>query len=273
MSATRFIFSGHAVGFAAQFNRLDKSADLNEVVPALGVSALPATGGLAEASVKDYSFDVERPRKRRLVSVQSMRTSASGRKSGNCYETEISCDVENLTVLEKLRVGRLKMHFLSSRDAAGEESEPVVSTLGSSIEGLRLGGVDATIVLDDEPLRYCGTRDQLAAFYRAQTPAYRRAQSWRFGADPDAPDIAERRNCCKWSLVREIRLSGAETARQDISVDGYTIVWRGFGRIILGEMLVKGQERRLTMMRLAMGSDAAGDGSVGDGQSNGQLGT
>jgi hypothetical protein len=54
-----------------------------------------------------------------------------------------------------------------------------------------------------------------------------------------------------------------------MSVDGHTIVWTGFGRIILGEVHVKGHERRLTMVRLAMGSDAGGTGAAGDGQSNG----
>ena len=54
-----------------------------------------------------------------------------------------------------------------------------------------------------------------------------------------------------------------------MSVDGNMIVWKGFGRIILGEIHVKGHERRLTMVRLAMGSNAGGTAAAGDGQSNG----
>ena len=50
--------------------------------------------------------------------------------------------------------------------------DPVVSTAGSQFEGLRLGNVDASIVVDEEPLRYCGSKNQLAGFYRAQTPEY-----------------------------------------------------------------------------------------------------
>jgi hypothetical protein len=36
---------------------------------------------------------------------------------------------------------------------------------------------------------------------------------------------------------------------------------------------VKKDDRRLTMVRLAMGSDAGGSASAGEAESNGQLGT
>ncbi len=272
MTATSYSFSGHSIGIAAHFTRLDQVENLNHQVPAQGVSALPVTGGLAEAAVANYHFDVDQPRPRTLISVASIRTSASGKKEGTCYRTEIGADIQNITVVDKLTIGRLLMQFLSVRDTADEDADPVVSTNGSAFEDVRLGSVTAQIVVDDEPLRYCGSKNQLAAFYRSRTPEYRRAQSWRFNTGPESADIAEYKNACRWSIVREIRLSGPEAALQDVSVDGYSIYWRGFGRIIFGEYCVKGQDRRLAMVRLAMGSDAAGDGTVGDGQSNGQLG-
>jgi hypothetical protein len=272
-NSTRYTFSGHAVGAAAQFHRLDELDNLNHVVRTLGASVLPATGGLSQVHVPEYSYDVSEPRKRTLLSVRRIETTAAGRDLGSRYETEVEADIESLAVVEKLYIDRVRLHFLSVRDATSEDSEPVVTTNGSRIEGLRLGSVQVNVVLDDEPLLYCGTKNQLTCFYRKQTPQYRRAHSWRFGTDPDAAEIAEHKGHCKWSLVREIALSGPEDEKRLISVDGYTIVWKGFGRIVLGEIMVKEQERRLTMVRLAMGSDAGGSGSVGDGQSNGQLGT
>ena len=73
--------------------------------------------------------------------------------------------------------------------------------------------------------------------------------------------------------MAESILAGLEKDQQDLSVAGNVIVWKGFGRIILGEIHVKGHERRVTMVRLAMGSDAGGTGTAGDGQSNGGTGT
>lgn len=268
-----YIFSGHAVGAAAQFNRLDQVENLNHVVPTLGSSVLPATGGMSQSLVSKYSFDVDQPRKRNLLSVQRVETTTAGRDLGSRYETEINADIQSLSILEKLHIDHVQMHFLAVRDAGNPDSDPIITTKGSRIDGLRLGPVQASIVFDEEPLAYCGSKDQLKGFYRKQSPEYRRLNCWRFATAPDATELAECRNCCKWSLVREIHLSGPEDELQRISIDGYTIIWKGFGTIIVGEILVKGQERRLTMVRLAMGSDAAGTGSAGDGQSNGQLGT
>jgi hypothetical protein len=69
--------------------------------------------------------------------------------------------------------------------------------------------------------------------------------------------------------VQGIQLSGPEDQQQAISVTGNTIYWKGFGRIILGEVHVKDNDRRVSLVRLAMGSDARGDSTAGGGQSNG----
>jgi hypothetical protein len=72
-------------------------------------------------------------------------------------------------------------------------------------------------------------------------------------------------------VVRSIELVGPEAEKQGMTVHGYTITWKGFGKIIFGEVYVKGNDRQLTMVRLAMGSDAGGSGSAGSGQSNGTV--
>lgn len=43
----RYVYSGHAVGVAAQFDRLGKLHGLNHVIPALGAAVLPVTGGVS----------------------------------------------------------------------------------------------------------------------------------------------------------------------------------------------------------------------------------
>jgi hypothetical protein len=86
---------------------------------------------------------------------------------------------------------------------------------------------------------------------------------------PDGGSLADDHGHHRFSLVRSIELSGPETEKQSISVDGYRIHWKGFGRIILGEVHVKGHERRVTLVRLAMGSDGGGSGTGGTGGGNG----
>lgn len=270
-NGTHFLFSGHAVGAAAQFHRLDELENLDHVVPTLGASVLPVSGGLSKGHASHYCFAVDKPRKRTLISVGRIDTMAAGRTFDDRWETEVEADIEKLDVLEKLHVGLVKLHLLAVRNVDSDEAE--VSTKGSRIEGLELGKVAATVVLDDEPIECCGSRDQLAAFYAEKDDAYRAANAFRFSTDPATPVLADKKGRSTFSLVREIQLSGTQDPEHPVIVDGYTIIWKGFGRIVLGEVSVKGNDRRITMMRLAMGSDAGGSGSIGDGGSNGQAST
>jgi hypothetical protein len=272
---TRFIFSGHAIGASAHFHRLDATTGLNHLVPTQAASVLPQTGGLSEGSAKDYRFEVDQPRPRTLFSIGQAASKATGVTLPGAYQTEVSVDLQTVGVVEKLNIGLVHVHMLSSFPIDG--TDPVLTTNGNRLEEVWLGSVHAVIELDDEPLRACGTQAQLAAYYRSQDAGYRQQYAWRFATPAGAPEIQVHgqpdRQYSKCSVVRSIQLVGPEDARQSISVDGYTIVWEGFGKIILGEIHVKGTERHLTMARLAMGSDAGGSGSGGDVKSNGAVGT
>ena len=267
-----FRFSGHALGVAARFTQLDEMENLNHVIPTLGSSVLAPTGGDAQASVKDYAYTVDKPRKRTLLSVRKVETATHGRDLGKRFETEVEADVEELRLVEKLNIGYIHLHFLSKFDSEAENPVSVVTTKGSRIEGLQMGQVKAEVILDEEPLLFSGNSEQLAEFYNKQKDDYRAKNGWRFALDPAAEGKCK---CCrehKFSLVREIHLSGPERDLRSITVDGYTIHWKGFGKIILGEVHVKSNDRRIALVRLAMGSDAGGSGTIGSGQSNGTMG-
>jgi hypothetical protein len=266
-----FRFSGSALGVSAQFTELDGVEGLNHVIPTLGASVLAATGGVAQAGVKNYAYTVDQPRKRTLLSVRQVDTATHGRDLGKRYETEVVSDIQDLQVVDKLNISHLHLHFLSTRGAEPDDAVTEVTTKGSCIDGLQMGNVKAQVVLDEEPLLYTGDGEQLSAFYAKQTADYRMNNGWRFALDPASEGKCK---CCrehKFSLVREIILSGPEPEKQKITVDGYTIHWSGFGRIILGEVHVKGRDRRVALVRLAMGCNAGGPGSAGGGASNGHM--
>lgn len=272
--AQRYLYSGHTVGASAQFNRLDKVKDLNHVIPTLGASVLPITGGLSRGHADNYAYHVDEPRHRTLLSVHRIDSTARGTEFADRYETEIEAYIESIHVVEMLHIDAVKLHVRSTlAKSEGEPSAPSVNSNGNLIAGMRLGGVKVTIGLDEEPLAYCGHQEQLAAFYKKQPAAYRRKHAARFGTPADTDEIAAPHGHSKFSLVREIRLKGPEAELQAMSVEGYTIRWKGFGRLILGEVIVKGNNRQVTMVRLEMGSSAGGSGSVGCGQTNGQMGS
>jgi hypothetical protein len=269
-----FIFSGHAVGVSAHFHKLDNLTNLNHVVPVLGASVLPVTGGFSHSHAANYCYEVDEPRKRTLVSVRRIETKAYGRTLPDRWETEVEAEIDSVRVLEKLDIGSVRLHMLAVRDSTSDNGETRVSTRGSHVEGLRMGSVTAKVVLDAEVLENCGSKDQLATWYRKQPSAWRTANACRFGTDPNAAEVCETNGRIKLSVVRDIQIVGTQDPDHQVHLlpDGYTIKWDGFGRIILGEVSVKGSDRRVTMVRLAMGSDGGGSGSVGDGGSNGVIG-
>jgi hypothetical protein len=249
----RYMFAGHAIGAAARFHRLDEAENLNHVIPTLGASVLPVTGGRSEARADSYRYDVDAPRRRRLFSVDKIETWVEGRGGEERLETELSVEVGGVDVVEKLHIDTVRLHLLSTRMPGADAT---VRTNGSRIEGMRLGNVEARVILDDEPLEHTGTADDFISWHNTRGRPLAQHGEYHCG-----------------TVVREIQLAGPELELKEMAVEGHTIRWKGFGRIILGEIHVKGHERRVTMVRLAMGSDAGGTATVSDGQSNGGLGT
>jgi hypothetical protein len=266
-STARYMFAGHVIGAQARFHRLD-DASVNEVVPAVGTAALAGTGGRSENRLaQPFRYDVTHPRTRCLLAVDQANAWVEGRDPDGRFETELSVEVSGVHVLEKLHIDNVHLHMLAVRK--GMEDVAAVSTRGSAVEGLRMGNVTATVTFDDEPLTYTGSKEQLAAFYRGRDDQYRKEHAWRFYTKADAKELEDDHGHHRFTLVRKIDLSGPETEKQAIQVKGNLIYWPGFGRIILGEVHVKGQERRVTLVRLAMGSDGGGSGTTGSSGSNG----
>lgn len=266
-----YIFSGHAIGASAHFHTLDQATGLNHLVPTQAASVLPHTGGLSQGSAAQYSYKVDQPRARTLLAVGQASSKASGRSFDDRYETEVEVDLRSLEVVEKLRIGLIRMHMLSIYAVKGKE--PVVTTTGNRIETITLGTVKVKIDWDDEPLFSCGSQKQLAAFYGGKKASYRKQYAWRYATPAGAHEIAAHGKYYRCSLVRGIELVGSEKKKQDIGVKDYTIIWNGFGKIILGEVHVKKNTRHLTMVRMAMGSDAGGTATASDAQSNGHVTT
>jgi len=247
--SARFMFAGHAIGAAARFHRLWDQTNLNHIIPALGTSVIPGSGGRSDSHADPYRYHVKEPRPCCLFEVQRVDTFADGRDANGVIQSEVKAEVVGLGVVEKLRCDLVRMHMLVTRTNGGD---PVVTTEGNRIDGLRLGDVQAVVSIDEEPLLNSGTAGQFQAYC-----ASKRRQTSRLG------------DYVRSTIVSDIQLIGSDP---NITVEGNVIVWKGFGRIILGEIHVKAHERRLTMVRLEMGSDAGGSGDAGDGQTNGQTG-
>jgi hypothetical protein len=270
MSATskRYVYSGHAIGVAAQFDRLKESTGLKHVVPALGAAVLPVTGGAAHAHITGYHYPVQQPMSLSLLSVRHVESSATGVEQDGSFHTDVRSRIEDLDVVEKLHIDLVELHMSSVRTGT---AHPVITTSGNRIVGMRLGKVHVKVTLDDTTLCQCGTRPQIAAFYAKQSATFRKKYAWRFGTQPGSAKIQRHNNYYLCTLVKDIQLSGPPKEVAKIKKSGNMIVWPGFGKIFLAEVLIRDCDRRMTMVRLEMGSDAGGSGAIGDAGTNGSV--
>lgn len=265
----RFVFSGHAIGVAAHFHRIDDVQDLDHNIPALGSSAIPSVGGHALHRVENFAYTASHPRQITLLSAQDAETQARGKCLPNKqFETEISAVVHSLHVVEKFHVDLVEMHQSSTR--GWDDGESSIKTSGSKIQGMRLGNVLVTVELDEEPFATCGTINELKAFYSKQSEAWRGENCARFHTPKDAKELKDHNGRYFGSLVKKISLDGPKEELQKIHPDGYSIKWDGFGKIFLGEVIVSRHDRKIDMIRLRMGSDAGGGGISGGGATNSQ---
>ncbi len=263
----RFVFSGHAIGAAAHFHRIDDVHDLDHNIPALGSSAIPSVGGHARHRVANFCYTASHPRRITLLSAQKVETHARGKCLPHMqFETAISAVVHSLSVVEKLHVDLVEMHQSSTRGFDDRESS--IKTRGSKIQGLRLGNVLVTVELDEEPFATCGTKKELNAFYAKQSDAYRHENCVRFHTPDGATSLKEYNGRYYGSVVKKINLDGPQAELEKIHIDGYSIKWDGFGKIFLGEVIVSAEDRKIDMIRLKMGSDAGGSGISGGGHTN-----
>jgi hypothetical protein len=252
---TRYNFSAHAIGASAQFHKLD-AEDLASViqVPTLGASVLPAIGGVSVSEVSNFCHETFFPRRRNLVTVHRIRTKATGLVHGKQYRTEAEADVESITFVDKFHIESAKYHLLSVRDAI--DAPPKVST-ANRLTGIHLGLATLEVELDDYLLPSFATETQIEANLKA-FPGGGKTES--YGA-------------YRFHLVKNLVINQGLEKNGIEKIAHNAVHWKDFGSIFFGEVIVKGDDRQVTLVRLQMGSDAGGSGTVGDGHSNGSAGS
>jgi hypothetical protein len=128
--------------------------------------------------------------------------------------------------------------------------------VGNKLEGLKLDGFELKVTLDEKLFAQCGDKQSLADRY-AKDKDLQTKFFWRFNAEKGAAAIPEVKDCYVCSLVKEIKW--VDKPHPDVRIDGYRLIWRGFGIIYLGEITVGLKSRQLTIVRVELGEqeDAA----------------
>ena len=267
----RVLTDGRAVALGGYIHRVNDSViRRNLSMP----SASASLGGSSESNDGPFTFSPTEANDE-VVSYASaaMKTWHERADSGNGADGETDT-VHATSSISRVSVG--KRLFLDHASAylktvyhAGD-AQPTITPVDARLNGLVIDGVRFTVRLGTEPVARYGTCDQ---FHHAclHDTSFKEAHGNQVLSLRDGlPGGPAGKACFVYSLVDRISWEGKLPEGAEVSEDSHVIVWPDFGTVILGEMLISDFSRRLTMMRLELGSPLQARMAITDVESSGQ---
>ena len=249
--ARTFHYHACAHAFSAHFTR-----PFHHQIDVQAQSALPVVGGHGHARVEGFEF-------RNFISFTKGYSHVSGghQADDDSNNTLATAVLEGLNMLDVLTADRV-VSRLYSKHPAGER-EGNITWVGSKFENLRVAGCPVELELNHDVF------EKLLTFKDAQTAFEKGGDFRKIAEDPlctgrklKPADVDGVLLC---SIVKKIK-----TDCPGVKVDGHSLYVQGFGRVFLGELLIKNGEKTLTMLRFELGSTTSGDGSGGGTKTNGR---
>ena len=275
----RYVFHSHAAAFGG---RIVRPKDI--ILEAQGASALLVTGGRSVATLQRTTFD-------EFFEVESANTVTEGffeDLKGFVDVTNHKAEEQSLTAVSRARaevvglsVGRKPRMTIKrvvaelTNRSAGHSGQPAIR-IGKdvAIDGISIEGHRLVVELNTKPfLKHDTHAKVLAAADDAkfvEEAGESLFMSRRFagtGKTPAFRKLIRTGSSIYATIVKSIRWDGKPFPKSEIHDN--VVVLPEFGRVFFGELLIAEQSRRLTMVRMALGSDAGGSASAGDVETNG----
>ncbi|MBM3735705.1 MAG: hypothetical protein FJW39_07950 [Acidobacteria bacterium] len=248
-------------------------------MPVQASVALPITGGTAEGEVKNGSFHGGMIRFDRVYSMVEGdfgdRETAAQFTFGNWnanpspIAAKIVCQVEGLTYVNRgplsvrtLSIGSLNLEI----NSIARSNLPTSFTVATSITGVVLDGVaKLAVTLAPEALK--ATSDQLAQAYEQDEQFYQRYGHMVIPPVPLAAGgprmFPKAYGMTAATVVDKIEWAGAPLP--GVAIHGNSVVFPDFGVIHFGEVMLSRFTRRISMLRVELGSPDGGDSTAGEG--------
>jgi hypothetical protein len=266
----RFIFRGNAAAFGGRFVRPE---DIVLEMP--GASSLPVTGGRSVARIGRTQF-------KEFLSFDSASTFAEGtfddrqaaialshhtlQEDALTASTRVQAEIRKLVVgsQQRLTVERLAAE-LRAKSPEGS-GEPRITLGDVMVEGVVIDGFKLRVEIERGVFQRFDTHAKLLT--AADDPDFVRRHgkhlfmTTHFEGRPAPPPPGRLVPGCETiyaTIVRAIDWDGPPDPAAHI--DHHSVIVKDFGRIFFGELLITSSSRRLTLMRLELGSD--GGGSAG----------
>jgi hypothetical protein len=250
-----YLYNAHGYGLGGRIDR-----PFQHVLDVHAGASLPTTGGFEVSRAENYRLN-------ETISYRAAHTMVSGSldEEDGTYNTLASASIDGLNILDMVTADRIVAHVASKQRI--DDPEPTITPIGSHFENLRIAGCPIHAELDNNLFNRFGTftsfkdaydgnqqtREAMQAHFlwgkpKFEVPDFLRERYNWFAGDkfPESKGIA----LC--SLVKEIK-----TPCPELRVYGNVIVVPQFGKIYLGEVILKKYEREVTMLRLDLGCPTA----------------
>ena len=270
----RYLFHGHASAIGGRIVR-HKNKPIDLVIETAADSALTPVGGRSRSSVPGKNFEG-------LVSFGQAETFAEGlcenhrqvvaASRGRVPEdslvaiTRVSADVHDVVVgsSPQLTAKRLRATLHSrSPYASGQPSiQPIEARKQTVIEGVFIDDYELLVELNTPIFRQYDTHAKLLTVVDDPRFVTRHGHHlfMRSGIGkrqaPDAGRLVTSHHIIHGTIVNKLRWKGKPFPGAHI--DHNSVKIPRFGRIFFGELLIAEASRRLTMMRVSLGSPVGG---------------
>ncbi len=234
-------------------------------IPAQAAVVLPDSGGYESKQVKNVEF-------KGFVSIGSARSEVGGSydEGRRAYTTYTSTVLEKVNFCDMVTTDRIvaRQSCIQAAEAA-EGEEPRFNLVGTHFENLRIAGHHIDIVLDTETFHRHDTYSKLKAAYNA-----RNLGGYLYGGELpqevdryDYPALsALRRQQERYKAKNFSGVSQRYTLANHLRLEapglqsfGSIILVPDFGLVSLAELTVAPGQRKLSMLRLELGSPIEGN--------------
>ncbi len=178
--------------------------------------------------------------------------------------TRVKASVKDLAILGRVKVANAAMGITSQRRGTGTAGDTPGRQRPGRGEHRRFA---LTITLAEDLFRECDTQDKLAKLHAGPFATPKRMFLPAASGADEATEFPEANGTVKCSIVQEIRWDGP--AHPTATIHDHVVHVPDFGKIYFGEMFIKGDSRRLTMVRFQLGSPDGGEVAAAEGETNG----
>jgi hypothetical protein len=252
----KFLYHASAHAYSGHFVRPE-----NVLIEAQAGVTLPSSGGQHTAHVENFRHGA-------LVSFDRAASQVCGSEKiedgKTIHTTLVTTAIEKLNILNMVTADRVVARLASSFEPGAKESKIV--TVGTRFENLRVAGCHIDVKLDHEFFLKLDTFEAARNEF-ASNEEFRKMSADPFDPKP-GPSTIGRDGIIHCTLVKELHPPKC-CGVTHYGHRGHVLVVPEFGKVYLAELMLQHARKRLTMIRIELGSPQGGGSTGGEADSNG----